>query len=493
MAISQTKYINIVSAVGGAAQVSQRDLIGRVFVNNYLVPTGQVVEFSGGASNALESVAAFFGTTSMEYAFAQQYFQSNAKNATAPSKISFARHTDMATPAYLIGARNASTLSELQALSNGTLNVVINGTAKSDITVNLSEATSLVGVAQKITAAIAGEAACVYDALRGRFELQTLETGAGQTLGYATGTVAEALGWTENVAILSDGAAPKTPVETVTESTKVSNNFFSFCFLGIEVSQAEATAIAQWVHAQNVRYMYSYTLRPGTVGKILAEDLASFDGIALTLDKFSANAGFMPMSRIAAIDWTQPNAIISMNYQQFAGVSPSVQDDAEAKEYDALGVNYYGTTQQAGQMVSWYQPGVLQGSIKDMGVYAAEAWLKDSAFTNILNLRLGLNSLPANDTGTGLVVSAIMQTVNMALYNGTIMPGKVLDNNDKAFIMQITGNPDAWQAVQSGGYYLTADVQKYTENGTQKYKISYLLVYSKGDSVNYVDGRDILI
>ena len=40
---------------------------------------------------------------------------------------------------------------------------------------------------------------------------------------------------------------------------------------------------------------------------------------------------------------------------------------------------------------------------------------------------------------------------------------------------------------------MTADLVQYTDNGVQKYKVSYLLVYSKGDSINYVDGRDIMI
>ena len=48
MAISQNKYVNIISAVGGASSIVQRDLMGRVFTSNALVPAGQIIEFSGG-------------------------------------------------------------------------------------------------------------------------------------------------------------------------------------------------------------------------------------------------------------------------------------------------------------------------------------------------------------------------------------------------------------------------------------------------------------
>ena len=135
----------------------------------------------------------------------------------------------------------------------------------------------------------------------------------------------------------------------------------------------------------------------------------------------------------------------------------------------------------------------MQGSIADMGVYANEAWLKDNIAVNILNLRFALNTLPANQTGVAMVLAQLTQSITLALSNGVILPGKTLDSTQKAFITQLTGNEDAWMNVQSTGYYVTADLVQYTDNGVQKYKVSYLLVYSKGDSINYVDGRDIMI
>lgn len=492
MAISQTKYINIVSSVGGASAVSQRDLMGRVFTKNYLVPAGSVLEFSGGSVGALESIANYFGITSAEYAFAVKYFQVS-KSGTTPQKIGFARYSNEVSAATLIGKRNASTLSQLQAMTSGTLSVTINGVAKSGLDINLSTATSFADVAQLITTAIADGATATYDAENARFVLQTVETGAGQTLDYATGTIADALGWTEGTAILSDGGDAATALDTVSASAAFSNNFFSFCFLGNDtLSTADIVAIAQWNSAQNVRYLFSVAVNPTNAAAIQTA-VASFDGTALTLDKFDADAQFMPMSRFAAIDYTQPNSAISMDYQQFSGVAVSVNDTVEASNYDALRINYYGATSQAGQQVAFYQDGVLQGSISDMGVYANEAWLKDAIFANLLNLRLAMDTLPANKTGVGLVGANIVGVANQALYNGVILPGKTLDSTQKAFISQITGNTDAWMDVQTAGYHLQYDLQKYTENGIEKYKVTYLLVYSKGDSINYIDGRAILI
>lgn len=488
MAISQNKYINIVSAVGGGETVRQRELIARVFTENYLVPAGQIVEFSGGSITALQNVGDYFGTDSAEYKFATKYFQVN-KKGTAPQKIGFAGYATAARSAQVIGKRNATTLSALQAITTGTL--VIGENSYSGI--NLSSATDLANVATLLTAVVTGDGyAVTYDATNARFVLSTVATGSEVDIDYPTGTVAEALGWTQGVSILATGADATTPLDAVTETTELSNNFFSIYFLDIVLGTNDITAIAAWVSAQNVRYMLSLTVNP-TNATTIQDLVKSYDGVALTLDKHDADAGFMPMSRIASIDYTLANAALSMYYQQFNGVEPSVNTTSEANTYDAIRVNYYGATSQAGQDVSFYQNGVLQGTINDMGVFANEAWLKDSFLTSLLNLRLGVDTLPANNTGVGLVLATLMDTVNLSLYNGVTLPGKTLNSTQKAYITQLTGDNDAWMKVQSNGYYLTADLVKYIENEVEKYKVKFLYVYSKGDSINYVDGRDIMI
>lgn len=491
MSISQSKYINIVSASGGTPIVGKRSLMGRIFTDNILVPVNQVIEFTGGSISAMESIGNYFGSTSAEFEFANKYFQVG-KNATAPQAISFARYTADATAATLIGTVNASTLSQLQAITAGTLTVTINGTEKELSDINLSAATSLAAAATAIQTAINGDVTVTYNADLGRFIMATSDTGSTQTLTFATGTVADALGWTAGLAILSDGGDANTPVGTVSASAGLTNNFFSFTFLNIALSTEDITQIAQWANGQNVRYLFSHSVTP-TNASAVQQAVKGQDGVALTLDKFAEMAEFMPMSRIASIDYNLRNAAISMNYQQFTGVTPSVRTDTEASLYDSMKINYYGVTQQAGQQIAWYQQGVLQGTITDMGVFANEAWLKDSFVADLLNLRLGLNSLPANTIGISLVLSTLMQTVNQALYNGVILPGKKLDATQQAYITQVTGNADAWLTVQSNGYYVDCDLEKYTENGVEKYKASFLLVYSKGDSINYIDGRDILI
>lgn len=483
MAISQSKYINIVSSIGGGSSVNQRDLMGRVFTSNYLVPVNRVLEFSGGKTSALSAIADYFGITSAEYVFANKYFSFSTAANTEPQKISFARYNQgTATNATLISGV-VPALSVLQSITNGTLNIE---DVSSLTGINLSSATSYADVATIIETAFDGTVdSVVYDSDNKRFVITSSE------LTYATGTVAEAIGWTSSDGILSEASEAKTPLETISESAELSNNFFSFCFLDA-LTSSEIETVAQWTDSQNVKYMYSVSVNESNYETIQTA-VKDYDGVALTLDLHNEHAEFMPMSAFAAVDYTKPNSTMDVFYKQFDNVTPSVTSNAKRYIYDPLRINYYGTTQQAGQAVSFYQDGVLQGSIPSMTVYANEAWLKDAFITDILNMRMGLDSLPANNTGKSLVMSALMETVNLALSNGVVLAGKELTGTQKAYITTITGDEDGWIAVQNSGYRLSAEIEQYQEYGITKYKISFLFVYSKGDTINYVDGRDILI
>lgn len=489
MAIPQTKYVNIISAVGGTSQVSQRDLMGRVFTDSSLVPAGAVLEFAG-----LDAVGNWFGTESNEYKFADKYFAYQSKSGNKPQKISFALHSVAAKAARLYGKAKATTLDYLKTLTNADITFSIGGTDYALSSLNFASATSLTEIAGVIGTALAAlttdpVATFAYDATLGRFVLTSETTGAESTIGYATGSLASTIGMSEgsNGAILSDGSAAETGLNAVRASAELTNNFYSFCFL-TDVS-GEEESIAAWVKAQNVRYMWSLGVTAANAST-MASALAEYDGVGLTLN---SDCVFLPMAIAAAINYDLPNASVDFMYQQAAGIESSVSNPEDQEAYDAIRVNYYGTTQQAGNLISFYQDGKLQGSISSMGVYVNEAWLKDALFTSILNMRLALDSLPATETGLAYIKTAIQEVIEKAQNNGVINAGKTLDATQKAYIGQITGDKSAWQAIQSIGYWLNATVEKYTEQGTEKYKVSYLLVYAKGDSINFVDGKDILI
>lgn len=204
----------------------------------------------------------------------------------------------------------------------------------------------------------------------------------------------------------------------------------------------------------------------------------------------------IPMMVLAATDFTLVNSAQNYMFQgPFAGLTPLVTSDSDADFYDALSVNYYGSTQQAGQIINFYQRGLLLGtsvSPRDMTTYTNEMWLKDAITVELLNLFVGVSQIPANEQGRGLLLTSIQDPINTAVSNGTISVDKTLTTAQKQFISSVTNDPEAWYQVQSIGYWVDCQIIASTGSPVE-YSAAFTLVYSKDDVIRFVSGRDILI
>jgi hypothetical protein len=203
-----------------------------------------------------------------------------------------------------------------------------------------------------------------------------------------------------------------------------------------------------------------------------------------------------PMMIEAATDYTAINSVQNYEYQQVAGLTPSVTTDASKLAYDSLNVNYYGLTQQAGQQIAFYQNGNLQGqsittNLIGMNVYVNEIWLKDAATVALMNLLLSVTQVPANNQGRSQILATLQSVINQALNNGTISVGKKLNTIQQTFIYDETGDPLAWYQVQNSGYYVNVVI---TSSGNPAvYTATYTLIYSKDDVVSMIKGTHTLI
>ena len=210
----------------------------------------------------------------------------------------------------------------------------------------------------------------------------------------------------------------------------------------------------------------------------------------------------MPMALFAATKYDRANATKVFMYQQFDGEKPSVTTSQEADLYDAFDVdgmgtrfpvNYYGCTQQAGDLISFYQDGYNADGL-DTACYCNEIWLKDAISVELLNTFIAMEKIPANVVGEAIVKNAIISVLNEAITNGTVTVGKPLDNVQKTYIDSTAGEEDAWTVVESYGYWLNVVVKKRTlTGGRTQYYADYVLIYSKGDAIRKVEGSDILI
>lgn len=501
--ISITRYVDIVSGVGGANAVPRRDLILREVTQNQLVPAGAVALFNGA-----DAVSAFFGEASDEYKVAAKYFGFVSKQITSPSKMSFVRWNPEATAPAIYGSAAAS-LSTLKAVASGTLYFDIGGVVVTVPGIDLSAANSLADVASALQTELRANvnlqlANCtvLYETNRGVFILTGAVATPGEVITATPGglnDISGIVGWSTGLQVNAVGTAALTAREAISISAGDDDNFGSFAYCGAVVpNAAEINEISEWNHTQNNKFMYCVGSVLSGVASLFAANKGN-SGTALTVlpaATGSDHAETCPAEILAATNYERAAASQNFMFYQFDNRLPTVTDDEAADTVDALRANYIGRTQTGGQKLSFFQRGVLMGgptAAVDMTAYAGEIWLKDALLSTIMGGFLALPSMPANSEGRIILLSLMQSPFDQALDNGVFSPGKPLTSIQKAYITQVTGDNEAWRQVQSKGYWVDATIVSNVVNGITVYSAAYVLLYSKNDQIRKVTGSDILI
>jgi len=501
MAIPLSRYVEITSGVGAAATVSTRELMGRYFTSSSLLPTNTFREFS-----SADAVGNYFGFSSEEYLRAAFYFGWISKNITRARNISFARFNAADTAPQIFGVPGGQSVGLWNPITTGAFTITIGAQVEVITGLNFSAAANLAAVAAIIQAAIRASdssaqftaSTVTFDPTRGSFDFTGGASGVA-TISIIAGSggndIAQQLGWLDPVrTIISAGAAAKTPVQTLSFSSDQSNNFGSFAFLPT-LTQSEIVSVATWNLALNIEFMYSVRVTAANASA-MSVAVADIGGITLTLAPLAGEyPEQVPMMILAATDYAALNSTVNYMFQLF-NLNASVEDEAGPDAYDSLRVHDYAQTQNAGNTIEFYQRGLMMGlpvDPSDQNTYTNELWLKDTSAAAILTLLLALAKVSANTKGRSQILAILQGVINLSLLNGVISVGKPLNQTQKLFIAEVTGDTRAWYQVQNDGYWVDAQIVSYVEASVTKYKIVYTLIYSKDDIIRKVEGRDILI
>lgn len=507
MAISQTKYVDITSAINTTKTASEKDLIARFFIKSGVLPINQLFEFDDASE-----VGEFFGTESEAYKIASKYFNFINKYARKPKKIGFMR--DYSGSGNGIGAfirgtvkMTATDLNNLKAITAGEFVVTINNEGQTVSGIDLSSATDFNDVASIISTALTTasiSASCEYG--EGVFIIrkdgEPSSYNDGDTITVSETDLTNAMKISNSYSPLisegtSYGSHPAT--ELFKKSYEISNNFATFCFTYLPSAYPEIT-VAQIGKYINEKYpsefMYVVPVRTTNYETIQAA-VANVDGVSLELCGNREDTGLynyvMPMAITATTDYNKENGTVNYMYMQSDDMEVVVDDDDSAKTYDQLKINYYGRTQAAGQKLAFYQNGVLQGNYQDQNIYVNEIWLKDALTTKYLNYMLATSNWYANKAGQAIGQGLAQEIINRAKLNGTITTEKEITENDKVYIYNITSDEEAWRQIYQEGYYLITSITVEKINNQDIHKFNFTLLYSKGDSIKKVEGKDILI
>lgn len=492
MPINSNRYVDITSAVGGGEPFPTRELLLRLFTTNERVPTGSVLNFS--SSSLDSSLRDYFGSDSEEYKRAAYYFGFISKVSTSPKNIQFARWADADTSAQVFGSKLA-TLDQLKTYTAGAFDIVLEGVTFNVVGLDFSAASTYADVATvlqtqiQLTAGAMAATTVTFDASRTTFDFDTNGVADGDISFVAvTAVMLDDLGWGENAAF-SNGVSAETVTDTLAASTTVNNNYGSYAFID-ELTNDQIVESAIFVNGRNVEYQY-YLRVLSTNRSAISGLIDGYASCGMVLAPIATEyPELLPAAILASLNYDKPAASANFMYQTDSRLTPSVTTDAEADTNDALTVNYYGQTQEAGRNRSFFQRARLTGgetAPKAMGVHANEQWLKSFLKSQFLNMFIALQQVSADLVGEATGLSYIEVGVAQGLENGSISVGKELTATQINYITQLTGDDKAYLDVQSRGYWY-----KVTVNATNNL-MEYLLIYAKRDSVDKVEGRHSLI
>ncbi|UVE47610.1 DUF3383 domain-containing protein [Pseudomonas chlororaphis] len=498
MSISIDRYVQITSGVIGAQAVAERELVGLRFTSDPRVPVDAVVTMEKGDADD------YFGASSQEAAFANQYFgYISPAPASQAQRLRFAAYADVARAPRIFGMKTGNTLPSFTAVTAGTLNLTLGENTATLTAIDLSTAVTFADVATIIQVAIRANVAggaqwtgavVAYDPVAAIFTLVG-GTAEAAPVGVESTTLGDLLGWTQAAAITSPGSAVKTPLEALQAAEDITDSFGSFSFPTI--NEAQALPAAQYNAGLNVKYMFLIAVTSSNAQSMYAA-LQGFASVGLVLNGTAGQfKESIPAAIMAATNYQRRNATVNYMYRQVSGMAADVKTNTDANTYDAMRVNYYGETASAGQKISFFQRGFLQGGATaplDMNVHANEQWFKSYLTARLLSLQMSLGAIPGNNDGRGIVLGQVVEGAYQAKFNGTIIVGKELTVAQQIAVTQLSGDPDAWRDVQTNGFWADVVIVSRTgESGATEYVAQYTVAYAKNDVVRKIEGSHNLV
>ncbi|MDG6448504.1 DUF3383 domain-containing protein [Glaesserella parasuis] len=451
---------------------------------NANLPTGQAVSFA-----TADSVGEYFGFTSAEYQAAAVYFKGFDGSTIKPGTLIFFAYNKATECAFLLGASVKSlSLNELKKI-NGTLSVIIDGSEKQAASLNLSGAKSFSNAAELIGTAL-GSVTVTFDSQLQAFKIESSTTGTTSTITFATGTIADALGLSENTgAKLSQGSNTTTPTETMQAVIGSTLNWATFTTI-TEPTLEEKLEFAKWSNNQNQRFLYvgwgkeaTATQTGDTTGfgaKLKEAEYSGATAVYGGLDKAAFLCG-----TVASIDFTEKQGRITLKFKGQSGLTADVTDATIAKNLEDNGYNYYGAWATANDRFLFLSPGQISGEWKWIDAYINQIRLNSQLQLAIITLLTTAKSVPYNDIGIALQRAACNDPINEALNFGSIQVGVSLSEQQKAIINNYTG-VDAASQVEAKGYYLYIGKATAQTRGNRE-SFPMKLFYTDGGSLHSVN------
>lgn len=515
MSLPYSSIVPITGVVESPAFTTEKKHMILASTDPLITTTNGYLTYSG--ASALSDFASDFGTAVKEYGALQKYFSFVSKGGNAPEKAIVARWYNADTAAFLKGARITASVATLAASANAGFKIKVDNQDETEVTFDLSGATSYSAVAGIIQTAIQAldgfsSVKVSYSSITGGLIITSGTTGANSYINYVTAPETEGvadysatLGLTQaSGADLSEGANSETFAQFCDRVMNANVGGYSITTLE-ELTQDEMIEASAWLqttlnsqsYTTTCRLVFDFNTMDTTTAKSVSATLQTlgYTGVVLIYDPDDEEVNILDCAICATIDYDVDNGAINFNFQPATGYTPvtelgSVVDYQQGQTNSALmndlTSNYLSCVYSVGfgsQEQVYYGFGLMIGSFGIESIQVDEAALEQAIQVSVLNGLSSLNKVPLRgDDATSLISSLLNSPLNKFVKNGVIAVNGTLSTVERASVSQATGNANAADALEQTGYYYK--IQDLTEEDISLQRVRVLICYLASGVVN---------
>jgi len=386
--------------------------------------------------SSLTAIAQEAGTSAAVTKAATLFFSQEPQ----PSIIYVGRWARTATSGLLHGASLSTSqrlITNFSGITNGSLAITIDGTARTLSGINLTSALNMNGVAaavQTALQAVVPNAKVIWGSTNNRFDVISGTTGPLSSVSYASATgsgtdlssLMHLTSFDASPPVI--GVAPESLASCIANLADLSNDWYSLqVACDTPPADADHIAAATLIEGLAPSRIYGATITNANVlDSTVTTDLASqFQALNLsrTYSQFSSSNAYAAESlfgRAATTDFQGVMTTITLAYKQEPGVAAENLRESQFRTLLAKNCNVF-TKVQNGTAI------VFDGSMAN-GDYFDERqgcdWFQNELQTALYNLLYTTpTKVPQTDAGMN-VIAAVMKSVCLkAVNNGLVAPG----------------------------------------------------------------------
>lgn len=451
MTIPATHIVKVSPRVisGGSADLETN---GMLLTKNPLIPSGiPALEFTSASD-----VAAFFGDEADETKFAQQYFSGVNNQQASVKLLVIGRMIDEDVPAWVRGSAVTDSLAAFKGVTEGEFHLEVNGSELTASSIDLSGATSLSDVAQKIAAKFEGIEGS-YDSNLNAFIFTTEEVGSSASVKPVAETELGAMLGMVDGFVLSAGADAMSASKALDRICGVTRNWVGFTTLW-ETSLEEAESFAAWADMDDDYVYFDWTTDRKACDQLTQAETKP----AKMMDRYNCAACLFGDYRFAAfvlavgasIDWERNQGVKAWFAKSASGLTPEVNDEDEANALEKIRCSYYGSFATRNARFSFMNTGALCSSYYGfIDTLYGSIYLRNAIQRSCMDGFTAINRAPYNETGIAFISAWLQDPITKCLRNGVIDTGLNLSQSQKTQIMQEVGKDISLPLITNGYWY----------------------------------------